>query len=255
MSTPCKAYWWHGHRNFGDDIAPLILAHLSDADVSYAPAAEAEVVVTGSVLHHLPSSWTGTVLGAGSLYPDSKFPEFADYRAVRGPLTAALVPKFCGNEVVLGDPGLIANELVPQQPRRYELGIVPHWSDKELAHRPAQAGQIIISVSDDPLLVVKQIASCKRVISSSLHGIIVADAYGIPRRTELTPRFAAEGGDHKFRDHCAAVGVPFRVGEFQSPVFSRVEDRQSELYDCFKDYGHYIRRQAWAAAPDTAFLS
>jgi pyruvyltransferase len=192
----------------------------------------------------LPEHWEGTVLGTGSLYPDSKVPYNAEYLAVRGPLTAALTGS---HDVALGDAGLLANELVPQQHRKYNVGVIPHWSDKDMERRFWGDGAVLIDVTDDPLLVVKKIASCKRIISSSLHGIIVADAYGIPRRTELTPQFAKEGGDHKFRDHNAAVGVPFRVGEWQSPVFSRVEDRQHELYDAFNDFGHYLRRQAWAA--------
>lgn len=239
-----KVYYWNTRPNFGDSIAPLLLEHFSDGNPVYAPAAESEVIVTGSILHHVPANWRGTVLGAGSLYTDSKVPAYAKYLAVRGPMTIGIVAAHqkVGN-IALGDPGLLAGELVGPQSRKYELGIVPHWSDTGLVKR--FKGKLI-DPAGDPLEVIRQIGSCKKIVASSLHGVILADAFGIPRRIEMTPQFAKEGGDHKFRDHCAAVSVPFEVGKFQSPVFSRVEDRQHELYDAFTAYGNYYRRQQWA---------
>lgn len=260
MPSRCEAYWWgvaQKRLNFGDLIAPYLLNHFADAETVWRAPERAQVIVTGSILHHMPDDWAGVVLGAGSLYPDSKYPVHADYKAVRGPLTASLVP---GNPV-LGDPGLLAGELVGYQERIWDLGIVAHWSDKELEHKTfltaggwkAHAGVQVINVAAAPLVVLKQIASCKRIVTSSLHGAIVADALGIPRRIEVAglPRFANEGGDHKFRDHNAAVGLPFRVGEFQAPVFSKVEDRQHEVFDAFRAYGAQLRRQQWQAAGES----
>jgi len=257
VASSAKLYYWGGQKNFGDSLGSWLLAHFSDTVVQLArTAAESEVIVTGSILHHMPDNWQGTVLGAGSLYPDSKFPVRAEYMAVRGPLTAALAHGSC-QDVALGDPGLLAGELVGYQERTYELGIVPHWSDDRLTYRIGadKPGTLVIDVAADPWLVVKQIASCKRVVSSSLHGIIVADGLGIPRRVELAglPRIEAEGGDWKYRDHNAAIGLPFKVGEWQSPVFSRVEDVQHGLWDAFREYGTQLRRQSWAAASESPF--
>lgn len=255
MASPCKSYWWgssaaHSVPNFGDALAPLLLDHFSGAETWWSPAAEADVIVTGSILHHMPDNWEGVVLGAGSLYPDSKIPVHADYRAVRGPLTHSLVGT--NVDLVLGDPGLLAGELVGQQSRTHAVGVIPHWSDKDLSGRHWGNGAILVDVAADPLEVIRRIASCKRIVTSSLHGVILADAFGIPRRVEVAglPRFAKEGGDHKFRDHSAAIGLPFKTGEWQSPVFSKVEDLQHGLYDAFRQYGAELRRQQWAAAGD-----
>lgn len=248
-----KVYYWNARPNFGDSIAPLLLEHFSDGTPVYAPAADSEVIVTGSILHHMPANWRGTVLGAGSLYTYSKVPAYAKYLAVRGPMTLGIVAAYQKvRDIALGDPGLLAGELVGPQPRTTKIGVVPHWSDhdlwyKELSKIPATAKiPLLIDPAGDPLEVIRQIGSCNRIVASSLHGIILADAFGIPRRIEMTPQFVKEGGDHKFRDHCAAVSVPFEVGKWQSPVFSRVEDRQHELYDAFRTYGNYYRRQQWA---------
>ena len=246
--TPVNTYWWEDQAlassNFGDALTPLLLEHYADASVSWTAPVNADVVVTGSVLHHLPPDWRGTVLGAGTLCPDSKVPLLADYRAVRGPLTASLLP--AGSDAILGDPGLLAGQMTGYRERIWELGIVPHWSDRDLAHR---FKGYVIDVTKPPLEVIAQIASCKRIVSSSLHGLIVADSFGIPRRAELTPGVLKDGGTWKLRDYSLSVGIPFTVGEFQAPVYSVVEDRINEILDVLGSYRDEVRSNARGAVP------
>jgi hypothetical protein len=52
----------------------------------------------------------------------------------------------------------------------------------------------------------------------------------------MTERFAKEGGDFKFRDHCAAIGIPFKVGVTQEPSRYKIQDRQHELFDVFEEF-------------------
>jgi pyruvyltransferase len=184
----------------------------------------------------LPPQWEGMVIGSGKLRDTSKVDlSKATVLALRGPLTAASVNARKG--FVLGDPGLLADELVPEVEKIHQLGIVPHWSDTKLEHRPEfkKFNPVIIRPSGDPLEVIRQIGQCRKIVASSLHGIIVADAYGIPRRIEMTERFAKEGGDFKFRDYSATVGLEFKVGVTQDAPRSKVQDRQHELYDVFQD--------------------
>ena len=62
----------------------------------------------------------------------------------------------------------------------------------------------IVDVSESPRRVAEAISSCAAVVSSSLHGVIVADSFAIPAAwTTFQP--ALEGGDFKFRDHDAAM--------------------------------------------------
>jgi pyruvyltransferase len=231
-------YWWRGRPNFGDLLTPLLLSHFSDLQVVWAPIEEASFVCVGSVLDQLPRGWTGTVIGSGKLRPESKIDlSAAKVLALRGPLTAKGVRGVRG-DFVIGDVGLLADELVTVE-KKHALGIVPHWSDTQLEHRPEfkRFDPVIIRPSEDPLEVVRKIGECRKIVASSLHGIIVADAFGIPRRIEMTERFAKEGGDFKFRDHCAAVGLPFLVGVTQEPPRSKVQDRQHELYDVLTSFG------------------
>lgn len=231
-----RIFYWKGKPNFGDLLAPVLLDHFADVRGIWSPPATANVVVVGSILDQLPPGWRGIVAGAGKLreYTELDLSQ-AKVLALRGPLSARGV----NGDPVLGDPALLANELV-QVDKEYNLGIVPHWSDTTLETRFKQWKPRIIRPDGDPLEVVAEIGRCKKVVASSLHGIVVADAFGIPRRIEMTPKFATEGGAFKFRDHCAAVRVPFEVGLTQEAPRHVVEPIQQELFDMFRSAGDLL---------------
>jgi pyruvyltransferase len=243
MRRKSTAYYWRGKSNFGDLLNPLLVSWFSDVEVVWAPAATADVIVCGSVIEHLPpEGYRGILAGVGKMYEESDAAvrlRKATVLALRGPLTAKGVP----GDYALGDPGLLANELVGHPDKQYNLGIVPHWSDHVLEHRHEFKGfePRIIYPTGDPLDVLSEIGRCRKIVSSSLHGIIVADAFGIPRRTEVAPIFQTrEGGMFKFRDHNEAVGVPFEVGVTQVAPRYMTEMRQQELYDVMTSVGRRL---------------
>jgi hypothetical protein len=245
-----KVYYWKGTPNFGDAIAPLLIRRWSQKFAEWAPAAESDCVITGSIIEHLPHDYTGIILGAGLMYdrPGYIFPRDATVLAVRGPLTARAAAKVKHRDFVLGDPGLLADELIRLPYKEHNLGILPHWTDTELAKRPEflKYNPLIINPQDDPIKVITQIGTCRKLVTSSLHGVILADAFGSPRRTEMAPRLAKglEGGSFKFRDYNASVGVDFEVGLTQEAPRHRVEDRQHELWDAFRRLKYF----AWERA-------
>lgn len=232
-----RAFYWTGKPNFGDLLTPLLLrrfAHLNTelADIDHAP-----LVCVGSILNLLPASWSGVVAGTGKLNGGHvvNLPH-ATILSVRGPLTAPNVPVRS-----FGDPGILANELVNVD-KAHNLGIVPHWSDTGLADRPEfqKYRPLIIDPSGDPLEVLKAIGSCRKIVSSSLHGLIVADAFGIPRRTEIAPRMQYEGGTFKFRDHAAALNLEFEVGVTQAPLRHDIQTLQHRAFDVLEAVGDYF---------------
>lgn len=240
-----KAYWWNARPNFGDGISPLLLEQFANIRVTWDTVSRSSVVSSGSILEHVPPQWAGYVLGTGKLYETSRLYLYgADTHvlALRGPLSK----KFYHGDCAIGDPGLLADELLPAPTRRYDLGIVPHWSDTTL---PADKrfhsdkwSTIVIDPADDPLNVVRLIGQCKKIVSSSLHGLIVADAYGIPRRFESTPRFDKEGGIFKFRDYHQSIGMNLQVGTTMLANRHHVETRKHELYDAYADLETLIKR-------------
>lgn len=234
-----KIFYWKDQKNFGDLLTGLLIKKFTNLTTEWSEPATSEVVMVGSILHHLPQNYAGVIAGCGSLYADRKydFPN-AKILAVRGPLTLSRI-KTQGVSPVLADPGLLADELVGYQDKKWDLGIVPHWSDTTLERNETflQYNPKIIRVTDDPLEVIRQIGSCKKIVSSSLHGIILADAFGIPRRIEIAPQMLSnphEGGLFKWEDYSASIGMKLKVGLTQDADRNIVTDRQHELFDVFQ---------------------
>ena len=241
--SPVKAYWWRRVENFGDRLAPLLLARFAYLETTWAPINEADVVSVGSVLEHVPTGWAGYILGSGLLRETSKLkfdPALTKILALRGPLTAR---SFTG-EFALGDPGLLANELIEQQPKQWDLGIFPHWQDDQLSERfqkliPAQYTTKVINPADDPIQVLKEISASRRIVTSSLHGVICADSFGIPRRVEYCSKLDADGGLFKFKDYSESIHSSLEIGKMSEPNRNRVEDAQSEIFHAYRELGRY----------------
>jgi hypothetical protein len=243
-----KAYWWRGDdgpkgpktNNFGDRITAYVLNQLGLTN-EWAEPEDAELILVGSILEQLPHDWSGTICGAGKLHERSRI-HLSDARvfALRGKLTLAGVTGLGGQKPVLGDPGLLVSHWVRQPVAKYDLGVVPHWSDKELAGRYSYGH--VIDPTQTVQKVVEEIAACKRIVSSSLHGCIVADAFGIPRRAEMpsTPASADKllphedsknGGDFKFRDYASVFDGDPHFGEMWLAPRHRVEEIQRDLFN------------------------
>lgn len=239
-----KEYHWTQRRNFGDLLTPLLIDRFIHLPYKYAPPPIANLVMVGSILEHiknLPTSFEGIIVGIGKLHEQTKFCfPHAKILALRGPLTAK---GDCGSrrDIVFGDPGLLADELISPQEKQYDLGLVAHWTDKTLVQNPIfkKYNPLIINVADDPLKVIAQIAQCKKIVSSSLHGIILADALGIPRRIEIPPMSLShpqrEGGLFKWKDYSASINMKLEIGITQEPDRNLIIEKQHELFDVFEE--------------------
>lgn len=231
-------FWTRGcegwsQPNFGDELVPLLLQKAEVKQFQWAAPRDADWVLSGSILEHLPRRWDGTICGAGLLHEESRIDvSKARVLAVRGKLTLERLdglgdPK----DVTLGDPALLVPTWIRQYQGKWDLGVIPHWSDKELMKRYPYGHYI--DVRKPPEEVIEDIAKCKRVISSSLHGIIVADAYGIPRQAELFPdaitRIQHEGGDFKWRDYASIYDDHPHFGEVWTAPRERVAEIQDNL--------------------------
>lgn len=224
-----KVNWCAGcgrGSNFGDQLGPLLLRAFGIEPVWAAPA-DAELITVGSILSKVPDGWRGTVLGSGFIRAGmTKDLRRARVLALRGTLTRGATRLRA--TPVLADPGILAPRLwVPAHGDG--LAIVPHYVDHELAKRYPHAR--VVDITAPPADVVAGITGASRIITSSLHGLITADAYGIPHSVE--PHEDVIGGLFKFRDYVSAFGEKIRVGRTRLTSRAAMEARQRELADVF----------------------
>ena len=201
-----NAYWWRpskGPHNFGDELGAIILRKLGYR-VRRVSFAKADVLLTGTMVDPAETkNPNATLIGTGSGHEHESVHNF-NVLAARGALTAANL-KVEG--VPLGDLGLLASLIWPKQPPKYNIGIVRHYVDSD----EYGFGDLIIDASAPAEQVIQQISSCRVIFSSSLHGLIVADSYGIPNM-----RIARDDvitGNYKWLDYKSAFVKP--LGDIQ----------------------------------------
>jgi len=91
--------------------------------------------------------------------------------------------------------------------KRYKLGILPHYVDRDsdfIKELSKQEGVYIIDATWPCTQVVQAIAECETLLSSSLHGLIVGDSVGTPNK-HLILSDKLKGGSYKFIDYYSAL--------------------------------------------------
>jgi hypothetical protein len=218
QSKSIKFWWWDGSwpGNLGDILTPLILDHFG---IPYTHSRDFEAISTGSIVK---VARAGTiVLGSGIIGLRDYACPAADYRFVRGPYTRQHVLSFGGTcPEIYGDPAMLMPEIIDPAPKLYDLGIVPHYSHYEEAKKRYPKHMVINLRTNNCVETIKQITQCRHIVSSSLHGIILAHAYGIPAAwTEFSTGLKGDGV--KFLDHYASVGITDPVkSTVKNPVFT-----------------------------------
>lgn len=212
MSVPL--FWQHSD-NFGDALAPWLVRKITGQDPEPVdPSWDGPVpyLVTGSIFSHRVKR--GIVWGAGCAFKDdldpSKLPPPSDQLkviATRGPLSKELVEAAGHKPVTCGDPVLLIPRFYkPKTSPTVRFGILCSWVDHvEVAARFGHS-VAVLSASSPIEAVIDAIGSWEIVVSSCLHGLVAALAYGKP---VLWVRFSDRmmGDGFKFRDFFASVGV------------------------------------------------
>lgn len=199
--------------NFGDALSPLIVAHMAGREVVHAGAVNCDMLGIGSLLQVMRRKYRAPradgvrpwIWGAGLMHAvPHDFLDNVQLALLRGPVTAAILGITTNR---FGDPGLLVPAILGDMPeRRDRIGLVVHHKQLDrpelaalLAREPALE---LIDVRDDALGVCRRIAACVHVVSSSLHGLIVADACGVAS-TWLDPGSQSR---LKYLDYAASVG-------------------------------------------------
>jgi hypothetical protein len=260
--------------NFGDDLNPYIIEGLSGLNVDYIHFASSRLVVVKQFLkgfYKTPSSifWftksffksffseyyilaIGSILqwysskraivwGAGIISKTSNV-KASNFLAVRGHYTKNRLKELGYNSnIAIGDPALLLPLLyTPRSSKKYKLGIIPHISHyqdikQKLSNKNKDIHLIDLNTSDIES-VVNQIYSCEKILSTSLHGIIVSHAYGVNAIWANYTRQSSIGGDNvKFLDYFSSVDInnysPYQI-DFNGEVdIEKIENLFSNYHD------------------------
>ena len=172
--------------------------------------------------------------------------------ALRGALTQEKLSGLTGEkyDVPLADAGLLSNLFADENPEKeFEVGIIPHFSQKNeprfQALKDSFSSACIIDIQQEPGVVINQIARCRYILSSSLHGLIFADGLGIPN-LHILGELTLKGGNFKFEDYYSSFGVadePWILENGFPTVadivrcykidFKAVQEKQAQLIACF----------------------
>ena len=207
------------HKNWGDDLNVYLLKlitekhiYLANKSVLHNKFRLKNYSCIGSIIGFYENKRT-EIWGSGFISNQSTIrTKPAKIHSVRGKLTRnMLLSQGIDCPEKYGDPALLVSRYYKAQPiGRYRLGIIPHYVDlsNEIVKR-------IISEREDVILidiahydkwtdVCDMVVSCDYIISSSLHGLIVSDSYGIPN---IWARFSNKvcGGNFKFLDYFSSV--------------------------------------------------
>jgi pyruvyltransferase len=195
--------------NFGDRLSPVVVGELL-ADRGYSLTCQAErprrLLAIGSILHFARDGdviW-GTGLNGKIDSSEHRF-ETVDVRAVRGPLTAEFLAQR-GVDVpeVYGDPALLLPHLFAgclHASKRRAHVFMPHLHD--LAHTAGWPDVISPRLPWSRCLL--SILDARFVMASSLHGLVVAEAFGIPARYV---RLSDAEDLFKYQDYVLGTGRP-----------------------------------------------
>ena len=108
---------------------------------------------------------------------------------------------------IYGDPALLLPLIIkPSKCKTTNIAIIPHWSETDFfKEKYGKTCQIIDLRTKNIKDVIEQITSCNRILSTSLHGIIVSHAYGIPAL--WIKHKTLDGSNFKFYDYFSSVGI------------------------------------------------
>lgn len=207
-------FWWDTRPNFGDVIGPWLASRITGHQPVNGRGSfltVPPVAMVGSILSLLEQDGT-TVWGSGLMSPlNSESIERLssltgiNVFAVRGKLTREDLTLKLGWNVpeVYGDPALLLPRFLPKREESVSNGktvIVPHFMHARYFNNSNSNAVHVVDVEQGMEEVVQEIAGADACISTSLHGVIIAQAYGVPWTWLRISDHPLGGGTFKFDD-------------------------------------------------------
>lgn len=234
-------------RNFGDSVNDLIFPFFTKAECMLGkqkpvPEDAIEILGIGSIMQ----LGLGTeICGSGIMSAQMGIKKPKRVRWVRGPLTRDLLLKRSIQcPPIYGDAALLLPFILTPTSieKKYLVGFIPHYIDgsTEGARKLMEIGVHYIDIKnyESYQSFIDEINSCQYIISSSLHGIIAADAYNIPAyHVKLSDKVV--GGEFKFRDYHESVKRDYFDVEIRSSLQEMIS--QFKSYECELDLSKILQ--------------
>lgn len=240
ITPEIKLHYCAGIKNFGDELSPYLINKITGYNVSIASSGEGGLYAIGSLLTYESLRSNCVVWGTGTLHHDDlrrighifplkrtipriikrlTSPETikAEFRAVRGPLTREAILKEGGRcPEIYGDPAIITPKFYfPKINTNYKAGLILHYSQQNAVPRDFLdgCGLRLISVErtgkEQIEKFIDEVCSCEKIFSTSLHGVIIAQTYGIPAQwVQIKGTPIHRDAHHKFTDYFLGVNLP-----------------------------------------------
>lgn len=191
--------YWHKSSNFGDNLTKYIIEKITGETCLFSEAnsKDKKYVLAGSILNTEGLS-NSIILGAGfASKSDNYTGKNNEIIAVRGILSLLNLLSSDSEDVInsedrdepidICEPGLCLSKIYkPKKSTKKVLGIVPHLVDYEKVidkygdNRNVKVINLRTHSKKDLEKIIDDIYSCEYIISSSLHGLVVAHSYKIP---------------------------------------------------------------------------
>ena len=196
--------------NIGDTLTPVVFEYIKNkySLVEKKLKQTTHLNMIGSIIAF--KKYDAVIWGSGILNEDferkikfnAKHVKY-DIRAVRGPLTRDILIR-CGYECpnVFGDPAILMPLIYKPKNKikKYKISIIKHYRDD--TEIPNGLHEISV-VTADYKYFIDELCASELVVSSSLHGLIIAESFGIP-----TIWYNPQGrGTFKYKDWYLSIGI------------------------------------------------
>ena len=181
--------YWLNKENLGDSLSPVIVDwmlskhNLTRDDYTQKTS---HLYALGSIIGS--SDFDAVIWGSGihtqeliDLVKDQKNYVRYDIRLLRGPVTQKILMD-AGYDApsIYGDPAIIMPYIyTPKKIAHYNVSIIRHMQTKNSEQIPEEIHEINLATTNYKHFL-NEIISSDLIITSSLHGIILSEAYGVP---------------------------------------------------------------------------
>lgn len=242
---------WIKGENFGDYLSKIVVGELARRrGFVEMTSTSHRLLAIGSIMHFAKDGDTVWGSGVNGKIDYNKLVfKSLDIRSVRGPLTQKVLrQKGVDSPDMFGDPAILLPSIFPKMehnPIRNKVAMVPNLNEYEPCKALVPEDVDLISPLMHWHTVLDEILTSELVLTSSLHGLILSEAFGVPVRL-----FSPFGGEtlFKYEDYLEGTGrilsttpESFQDGvdidkglDFTKPLFREEDLLETFPYDLFK---------------------